>query len=292
MGRGALERLTESAAHSRSSRVSRAEEEEVAATFFLLSEPAEVGATVDLPSEEAYHALRVLRLGGGAIVAATDGSGGRYRLRLVASGRSCAGEVLERTQEPPAEPTVVVGVGAGRRERFLWCVEKLTELEVAGLTPLLSGRVQAGRALGSDAGRRLMAKARLRATAALKQSRGTHLPAVDAPEEVATWGGRTFAGLSLLLAFPVPGVPALGAVVAALGRPPVGPAGGAFRLAVGPEGGFRTEEEEALVEAGFVPAHLGRRRLRFETAAVAAVCQVRAVFSLGEKALERKPWSS
>lgn len=54
----------------------------------------------------------------------------------------------------------------------------------------------------------------------------------------------------------------------------------AFRVAVGPEGGFLDHEEAALVEVGFLRAHLGARRLRFETAAVAAVCQIRAVTAL------------
>jgi 16S rRNA (uracil1498-N3)-methyltransferase len=48
-------------------------------------------------------------------------------------------------------------------------------------------------------------------------------------------------------------------------------------LAAGPEAGFTDEEEVRLVEAGFVPASLGPRVLRTETAAVAALAALNAL---------------
>jgi 16S rRNA (uracil1498-N3)-methyltransferase len=50
-----------------------------------------------------------------------------------------------------------------------------------------------------------------------------------------------------------------------------------FVLAAGPEAGFTEQEEAALVEAGFVPASLGSRVLRTETAAVAALAALNAL---------------
>ncbi len=41
-------------------------------------------------------------------------------------------------------------------------------------------------------------------------------------------------------------------------------------LAIGPEGGFSKKEEEAFIEAGFMPASLSKNILRGETAAIAA----------------------
>ncbi|MCL2122862.1 MAG: 16S rRNA (uracil(1498)-N(3))-methyltransferase, partial [Desulfovibrionaceae bacterium] len=37
---------------------------------------------------------------------------------------------------------------------------------------------------------------------------------------------------------------------------------------VGPEGGFDPQEAEALIKAGYAPASLGERPLRWETAAI------------------------
>jgi 16S rRNA (uracil1498-N3)-methyltransferase len=50
-----------------------------------------------------------------------------------------------------------------------------------------------------------------------------------------------------------------------------------FILAAGPEAGFTEEEEARLVEAGFVPASLGPRVLRTETASVAALAAMNAL---------------
>jgi 16S rRNA (uracil1498-N3)-methyltransferase len=50
-----------------------------------------------------------------------------------------------------------------------------------------------------------------------------------------------------------------------------------FILAAGPEAGFTAEEEAALVSAGFVPASLGPRVLRTETAAIAALAALSAL---------------
>jgi 16S rRNA (uracil1498-N3)-methyltransferase len=43
---------------------------------------------------------------------------------------------------------------------------------------------------------------------------------------------------------------------------------GAYTLMVGPEGDFTGEEVQSAIQAGFAPFHLGRSRLRTETAAV------------------------
>ncbi|MFN2433670.1 MAG: 16S rRNA (uracil(1498)-N(3))-methyltransferase [Gemmatimonadota bacterium] len=259
-----------------------ARETEEGGTSFLLDRSWEVGERAALSAAEAHHALRVLRLGAGAIVAATDGRGGRYRLRLLPEGGGCGAEVLDRTSEPAPSPAVEVGVGAGRRERLLWCVEKLTELEARRIAPLLSATVQAPRHLAEEAGERLADKAAARAAAALKQSRGAWLTRVSSPVDPRTWASQPFAGVAILLAPRTADVPPL--AVAALARlreqPRESPP--AFRLAIGPEGGFLESEEEMLLAAGFTRAHLGERRLRFETAAVAALCQVRAAAALAE----------
>jgi 16S rRNA (uracil1498-N3)-methyltransferase len=53
--------------------------------------------------------------------------------------------------------------------------------------------------------------------------------------------------------------------------------GNDFILAAGPEAGFTAREEAAFAEAGFVPASLGPRVLRTETAAVAALAALSAL---------------
>jgi 16S rRNA (uracil1498-N3)-methyltransferase len=54
------------------------------------------------------------------------------------------------------------------------------------------------------------------------------------------------------------------------------PADCAVTLAIGPEGGFSTEERAALLQAGFTPVRLSAYVLRTELAAVAALAVVAA----------------
>jgi 16S rRNA (uracil1498-N3)-methyltransferase len=53
---------------------------------------------------------------------------------------------------------------------------------------------------------------------------------------------------------------------------------GAIVLLAGPEGGFSPPEEHAAERAGFVPARLGPRVLRTETAAIAALAAMQALW--------------
>jgi 16S rRNA (uracil1498-N3)-methyltransferase len=48
-------------------------------------------------------------------------------------------------------------------------------------------------------------------------------------------------------------------------------------IAAGPEGGFASEELQRAMEQGALPAHLGPRVLRAETAALAALATINAV---------------
>ena len=52
----------------------------------------------------------------------------------------------------------------------------------------------------------------------------------------------------------------------------------ALTLLVGPEGGFTPEEEAAARAAGFIPLRLGERILRTESAALAAVAAMQALW--------------
>jgi 16S rRNA (uracil1498-N3)-methyltransferase len=56
-------------------------------------------------------------------------------------------------------------------------------------------------------------------------------------------------------------------------------------LVIGPEGGFSDEETGFLMQSGFVPAYLGHRVLRTETAPVFAAAAVRIIL------LERERWN-
>lgn len=49
-------------------------------------------------------------------------------------------------------------------------------------------------------------------------------------------------------------------------------------LIIGPEGGFTSEEELAIAHTGFTPLRLGTRILRTESAALAAIAAMQALW--------------
>ena len=56
------------------------------------------------------------------------------------------------------------------------------------------------------------------------------------------------------------------------------PAAGTVVVGVGPEGGWSPRDREQLVAAGFAGVRLGPRILRTETAGIAAISALQAVF--------------
>lgn len=213
---------------------------------------------VELAAGERDH-LRALRLSRGDAVRVTDGSGGLWRGVLVEGGR-----VRLREEERGAPPMPVeLAFGVASRDRTLWLVEKAVELGALGLQPVEFERSRSV----ADAARSesFWEKARRRAVSALKQSGGARLPDIRLPCDLAPYlahaGGA--AGPRVLLDREAD-VPLARRLDGWTGEPPA-------RILLGPEGGLTDGERDECRGAGFRPAGLGRRVLRFETAGAAAL---------------------
>lgn len=210
--------------------------------------------------EDAHHLLDVLRLGDGALVATSDGAG-RFRIcRLVvrARGRRDREAALEPTDETVAQaaPTRVLTVAFAllKGERTEWAVQKLTELGVDRIVPLVTARTVV-RLDPAGAAKRAGRLARI-AREASAQARRTRLPELAEPTPL----GVFLAGEPL-----APGGGEAGLV--ALAEPGGRPLDRRTScILVGPEGGW-SPEELGLVEHR---VGLGPNVLRAETAAVVA----------------------
>ncbi len=225
-------------------------------TFFAPPERIADGCLV-LPEDEARHAVRALRHSVGDEIVVVDGAGGRYRVRLTeADKRGAAGEIVgteREVGEPRHRLTVGLGVlkNAGRFETF---AEKAVELGVTEVVPLETERTE---------GARLKAK-RLDniLVAALKQSGRSRLTDLAEPTPLADVLGAPPDGERILCHEAAGGV----LLPRVLSRNPAGP----VTILVGPEGGFSDAEVAEARAAGWTVASLGPRRLRAETAAIAA----------------------
>ncbi|MBQ7568926.1 16S rRNA (uracil(1498)-N(3))-methyltransferase [bacterium] len=211
-----------------------------------------------LPQQEAVHLRRVLRLEAGQEFVAFDGSGAevRARLRFDRNGRGAWGEICARSF-PLVEMTrrLVLYLAVVKGERFDWAVEKATELGVFQIVPLLTKYTSV-----NPSGRERRERWQRLAESAAAQSGRVAVPEVLPPLEFGD-AVRSAPGERIIF------------VPDASGHlPDAQEAGETWSLFVGPEGGFADEERLMAGEAGFREVGLGRRILRVETAALAALC--------------------
>ena len=217
-------------------------------------------ASVELPDDEARHLTRVLRLGAGDTVLVFDGRGGEYlaRVEQVTSGRVVVRP--SRSVAPTPEPVVALTVAQAllKGRKFDDVVRDVTMVGAVAVQPLLTARTEA-RSRDTDRWVRI-------AVASAKQCRRAVVPEVRAPSSFGALLDADRSHLRLLLVEP-DAAETTGALRRLQDRPPPPSA----TLAVGPEGGWSTEELAAAMAAGFVPVTLGRRTLRADAVVVCAV---------------------
>jgi 16S rRNA (uracil1498-N3)-methyltransferase len=221
--------------------------------------PLHAGIEVALPPAQAHYLGTVMRRSRGELVRLFNGRDGEWQARLGALRRGVAEAVVEHRIRPQvAEPDIWLAFALLKRTATDFLVQKATELGAAALLPLTTERTGAER----------VKLERLAAIAieAAEQSERLTVPALHPPQR-----------LPALLA----GWPAERRLVAAMERraaPAVAPVRGRpAGLLVGPEGGFTQVELDALGRCPFVvPASLGPRILRAETAAIVGLALLQA----------------
>ena len=231
---------------------------------FYLDAPLRAGSVATLPEDSAHHAVHVLRLREGDEVTLFNGRGGEFAARIASMQRlKISIDVLQHRaveRESPLRVTLIQGVSSG--ERMDSTLRKAVELGVSEVQPVLSTRSVA-RPKGERAeGRRSHWQKVV--VAACEQCGRNRIPEVQPLISVADY--RPGQGTKILLS------PSSQALLSKLSFDE-----SQFILAAGPEAGFTEDEEARLVEAGFVPASLGPRVLRTETAAVAALAALNAL---------------
>jgi 16S rRNA (uracil1498-N3)-methyltransferase len=233
---------------------------------FYVDTPLRAGSVCTLSEDAAHHAIHVLRLREGDEVTLFNGRGGEFAARIASIQRlRIAIDLLQHRpveRESPLRVALVQGVSAG--EKMDSTVRKAVELGVAEVQPVLAARSVA-RPKGERAeGRR--AHWQKVVIAACEQCGRNRIPEVHPLIPVSEYQAHSAATTRILLS-PSAELP--------FSKTPL--KGDHFILAAGPEAGFTAEEEAVLVAAGFVPASLGPRVLRTETAAVAALAALSAL---------------
>ena len=137
------------------------------------------GNTVFLDQEESVHCVRVLRHKAGDEITVVDGAGTMMRCSLtVDSPKGAVAEIVERFPEWGAHPyklTMAV-CPTKNNDRFEWFVEKVTELGVDEIVPVIGERSER-RVLKPERSRKI-------ALSAMKQSLKARLPLIEEPTSV------------------------------------------------------------------------------------------------------------
>ena len=222
---------------------------------------------IKLPAGPAHHAAHVLRLGNGAPITLFNGEGGEFPATLEARGRQVHARIGARSEierESPLRVTLVQGLAG--IERMDYAVQKAVELGVAAIAPVETSR-SVTRLAGTRAQKRCEHWRQI-AIAACEQCGRNRVPEIRLPRAFRDWlAEASSSALRLLLA------PDATQSLAAL-EPPRG----AVELLAGPEGGLSPDEIAAALRAGFRPVRLGPRILRAETAGVAALTAMGALW--------------
>ena len=234
---------------------------------FYCREALSPGAHVELPEPVARHAVRVLRLPPGAPMVLFDGRGGEYlaHLERIEKNRVFAelADWRDVERESRLAVTLVQALQAGDKMDFT--IQKAVELGVRDIVPVDSRR-SVLKLAGDRAGKRV-AHWQGVAASACEQCGRNQVPLVAPLERLEQWLARPAdGGLRLMLA---PDAEETLADLVPATR---------VQLLIGAEGGLDPQEMIAARQAGFQAVRMGPRVLRTETAGLAALAVMQAMW--------------
>jgi 16S rRNA (uracil1498-N3)-methyltransferase len=219
-----------------------------------------IAGSFALDGPEAHHLTHVLRMISGDAVELCDGRGHVAEAVIAAAAkRSVTLDIRTVTEFPPLVPRLTLAVAVPKGERFDWLVEKAAELGVSRLVPLRTDR---GTVDPRDS---KLDRLRQVVIAACKQSRNPWAMELVSPIAWTDWLATRSMEVPLLIADP------MGTAL------PMPSAASEIEFAIGPEGGWTTEELAAGERAGGQRVSLGPTILRIETAAIVVAGLVRGV---------------
>ena len=213
--------------------------------------------------DDHRHLSRVLRLQPGDTLLLSQGDGRVAEAVILALDREetrCRTTAVHaQYNEPPVAVTVCQGI-LKNHSKLDWLVEKGTELGMHAFIPMHTERT-IGKSVKTERLQHL-------AVAAAKQCHRGRTPAVRSAQHLTAIPG-SMSGTRLLLFHESAEAEAVPEALT-LGSEPIA-------LFLGPEGGFSEEEVVLLRSHGAEVLSLGPRRLRGETAALAALTRVMAL---------------
>ena len=223
--------------------------------------------TLNLPDNIIRH-IHVLRLNAGDSITLFNGTGNDFAATLQEIGKRHAQCHITAQRQPenesPLKITLVQAISSGERMDFT--LQKSVELGVHAIQPIISERCVV-RLSGERADKRVQRWQDI-AIAACEQSGRSIVPTVQPIVSFADY----------LRQMPRHELHLIMSLHRATTLRDIAPAPQSLRLMIGPEGGWTPAEEQAALAAGVQTITLGKRVLRTETAAMAAMAAMQVLW--------------
>jgi len=234
--------------------------------FFVPDLPTQVGASYSFNSEDANHAIKVLRIEVDEIFRVSDGNGGWANVQVTeVTKRSLETTVLEVGRQDPLEIKFTVVQALPKSDRAKEAVELLTEAGADVIVPWLANR--------SISRTEVISKFATTAREASKQSRRLFIPQLH--ETVKEKGVvELIKSADLALVFHESAQVKLSEIIS-----PQTKAKNVL-IVIGPEGGITEEELATFAAAGAHVASLGRPILRSAHAGLAALSAINSLLKV------------
>jgi 16S rRNA (uracil1498-N3)-methyltransferase len=222
---------------------------------------------IELSSDAINHVANVLRLKSGHPIVLFNGDGNEYSAELLVVEKRRVVALVEAQLSVSVESPLLIHLGQGisRGDRMDLVLQKSVELGVHEITPLITERC--GVKLSTERWIKKHQQWQKIIVAACEQCGRNVLPTLHQPLELVKWFNQSTNQLRLTLH------PRTEKNIRNLSIPPQG-----VRLLIGPEGGFSDQEIYHTEQSGFHTVQLGPRILRTETAALAAITSLQALF--------------
>ena len=232
-------------------------------TIFIDPELISKRQNIKVPQEKSRYLLSVLRCKKGHAVTVIDGRGSAYVAEIVSIVNKdvfidITGDLLLNT-ELPVPLTLCQGLLKG--EKMDLVIQKATELGVAEIVPLVTER-----SIVKET--RKVKRWHTIAEEAAEQCGRAVVPLVRDPEKLnGILNGEKMNGLLFWEGGGRAPSEAMGVI----------DSGRTVHIFIGPEGGFTADEVRKAEGQGIVRTTLGKRTLRAETAAIAAIVLIAAM---------------
>jgi 16S rRNA (uracil1498-N3)-methyltransferase len=225
------------------------------------------GAQFSLPQDAANHVGKALRLRAGDALVVFDGRGGEYEAAILRIDRDRVDVKTGAFRDADREPPLQIGLvqGLPEADKMDWILQKSVELGVGWIQPVICER-SVVRLSGDRAARRESHWQRV-VIAACEQCGRNRVPAVRPTAAFRDWAAQPSQAARWMLA------PGAGEPLASQEAP-----AGSVELLVGPEGGLSERELDIAATIGFASLSMGPRVLRTETAPLAALSAMQALW--------------